>query len=362
MPSELLSSGRVAILGAGREGQAAYSWLCQRRNLPISILAEHPCDPSFSNLLREVDKVLIEPFSEDLFKSFDLLIRSPGVSPYRQSILKAMDFGVQVTTPSNLWFDSHPDANTVCITGTKGKSTTSSLLAHLIKNDGIRVQLAGNIGEALLSCEDEPVDWWVIELSSYQIADLKASPTISMILNYSPEHLDWHGGEDNYKRDKLRLGILSEKGRLVLNHADHTLWQHFSGQDNTTWFNSPDGIHIKGNTLFQSKNPLPVKMPKEMPGHHNLCNVAAALTVSEMIGLDAQQSLRSVSSFKSLPHRLQNLGVRDGVRFINDSIASTPVATLAALEALQGKSVVLLLGGLDAKELKPRAWKRRALS
>ena len=221
-----LQGKRIAILGAGREGQAAHAWL--RARMPqaeLTIIAESAAEPAFAGRLQlrgaqSRDTLVIEPFTAAHLGRFDVLVRSPGISPYREALQQAFAAGARGTTPSNLWFAAHPNARTICVTGTKGKSTTSALLAHLLRFNGNTVRLAGNIGLPLLASEDQGVDWWVIELSSYQIADLEAEPTIAVILNLSPEHLDWHGNEEIYFRDKLRLASLARNGRLIANASD----------------------------------------------------------------------------------------------------------------------------------------------
>jgi len=343
-----LEAARIAILGAGREGQASYAWLRgNTRAKALTLIAESPPDSEFVQKLDPGDQLLVEPLSAARLRTFDVLIRSPGISPYREPLREASQAGVRITTPSNLWFATHPAAKTICITGTKGKSTTSALVAHLLQSIGLRVRLAGNIGVPLLACDDQHVDWWVIELSSYQITDLCAAPTIGVILNFSPEHLDWHGSASVYRRDKLRLAALTEQGTLIVNASDVELAGHFASAANVTWFNTYAGIHVVGRQLFDRNMPLPASMPDGLPGQHNLLNAAAALTVVGVTGLDMQRAARAVESFRSLPHRLQVLGERNGVTFINDSIASNPVATVAALEALQDRPIVLILGGFD---------------
>jgi UDP-N-acetylmuramoylalanine--D-glutamate ligase len=237
--------GRVAILGAGREGQAAWRYLRRMHpGLPITLISESRPDPDFLAQLSGNDRVQTSPLSEAGLEKFDLLVRSPGISLYRDSLQKALAAGVGMTTPSRLWFAAHTDQKTICITGTKGKSTTSALLAHMLESSGYRVQLAGNIGLPLLSCKNGDVDWWVIELSSYQLADLEAKPTVSAILNLSSEHLDWHGSEKKYHEDKLRLAKLSGSRPLIANAADPVLRNALAGFGNTTWFNSADGFRV----------------------------------------------------------------------------------------------------------------------
>lgn len=339
---------QVAILGAGREGQAAYAWLRRRlQSTPLCVIAEAAADPGFRASMAEGDRLLIEPLTSERLQSFQILVRSPGISTYREPVQAAMAAGVRVTSPSNLWFAAHPGARTICITGTKGKSTTSALVAHLLRSCGCVVRLAGNIGTPLLACDDQAVDWWVIELSSYQIADLEASPSIALILNLSPEHLDWHGNEANYRRDKLRLAALASGGHMLVNAADAGLASYFQSSTDVVWFNAASGVHIDAGKFFYREQELPLDMPVGLPGRHNLHNAAAALSVAAVAGINLLKAARAVSSFESLPHRLQALGLREGIHYVNDSIATTPVATVAALEALHGKKTVLIVGGFD---------------
>jgi UDP-N-acetylmuramoylalanine--D-glutamate ligase len=359
--------GRIAILGIGREGQVA--WRHLRKHYPerqLTLIAEAPPAAEFSAQLTGNDSLVIRPLSEAGLSSFDVLVRSPGISLYRNSIQQAIDNNTKIVTPSSLWFAEHPDEKTICVTGTKGKSTTSALLAHMLRACDCRVRLAGNIGLPLLACEDREVDWWVVELSSYQLADLQAHPDISVILNLSSEHLDWHGSEERYYQDKLRLVGLTADNPVVANAGDPVLKATLSGLKNVVWFNSGSGIRASGDGLHEGGNRLQAIIPQGLPGMHNLSNLAAALTVLRLIGADLQCALNSLASFSSLPHRLQTLGEHGGVQFVNDSISSTPFATVAALQAFAGREVTLIVGGLDrgldwtpymdsVRELLPRA-------
>jgi len=341
-------TGRVGILGIGREGQAAWRFLrATYPEKPIALVAETAPDPGFRKQLSDRDRVIIGPLSEAGLEDFDTLVRSPGISPYRASLRRAREAGAVMTSPSNLWFAAHPDQKTICITGTKGKSTTSAMLAHMLAACGFRVRLAGNIGLPLLDCDDRDIDWWVVELSSYQLADLEANPALAVFLNLSSEHLDWHGGEQNYRDDKLRLARLADGRPLVANAADPVLAQSLGGYRNTAWFNVPGGFRVDRAGLFDGETLLRPDVPEGLPGAHNLSNIAAALTVLRSIGADVTEGVRSIASFRSLPHRLQSVGEKSGVRFVNDSISSTPVATVAALEAFTGQRITLLVGGLD---------------
>ena len=343
-----IAGGRTAILGTGKEGQAAWRHLRSvQPDIQLTLVDEAQPGQAFCEQLGDHDELLIGPLSEARLEKFDVLIRSPGISPYRESIQRAVAAGVVLTSPSNLWFAAHQGEKTICVTGTKGKSTTSALLAHMLRACGYRVRRAGNIGQPLLGCEGEDIDWWVIELSSYQLADLEASPTVSVILNLSPEHLDWHGNEENYRRDKLRLAELAGQNSLITNAADPLLKENFSGRAGTCWFNDRHGFHVEGKRLLHGTDEWEIEMPEGLPGSHNLSNVAAALAVIQNIGGDLHAAGSSVAGFRALSHRLQLLGEQSGLRFIDDSISSAPVATLAALEALPDSNVTLIVGGLD---------------
>jgi UDP-N-acetylmuramoylalanine--D-glutamate ligase len=339
---------KIGILGLGREGQAAREFLRSVvPELELALISEAPPERSVAAQLGEKDRLITGPLSGARLEQFDLLVRSPGISPYRSSIQAAMQAGVAITTPSNLWFAAHPGEKTICVSGTKGKSTTSALIAHALRSCGYRVSLAGNIGRPLLSCNDEDVDWWVIELSSFQLTDLVAKPAVAVLLNLSEDHLDWHGSERAYRRDKLRLVELAGDSPVVVNAADPVLADALSACFDITWFNSAAGIHVEGSSVLDGEEVLPLCVPEELPGPHNLANIAAALAVLKVIGADVMRAAKGIASFQSLPHRLQLVGERDGVRFVNDSIASSPVATAAALQAMSGRPVTLIIGGLD---------------
>lgn len=347
-----LAGRDVAVLGAGREGQAVWGRLRERHpEQPVTLYAEGEVATEFSERLDAArDRLVTGPFDAKALGRHDWLVRSPGVSPYRDEIVAATAAGARLTTATSLWFAEHPDARTICVTGTKGKSTTTALVARLAEAAGHRVVAAGNIGRPLLAIDPGDVDLWVIELSSYQLCDLEATPGAAVILNLSDEHLDWHGGRVRYRRDKLRLAELTPPGRLVANYADTGLREAFSERPSMTWFNQPDGWHVGDRGVRFGDGTAIVRPPVTLRGTHNLDNLTAAFAVAGLAEVLPDDPQAAVDGFKGLPHRLRDLGESDGLRFVDDSLATTPVATLAALEALDaggGAAVTLLLGGLD---------------
>jgi len=352
-----LEHARVGIIGTGREGRSV--WRQFRRHFPdkpLSLFSESDIDREFLQRLDPaLDTVRTGPLDVGELAQFEVLVRSAGVSIYRDELVELRNRGVRFTTASSLWFAENPTAKTICITGTLGKSTTAKLTAHLLNRAGVKARLAGNIGQPMLDCEDVAVDWWVIELSSYQISDLEAKPDIAVLLNISEDHLDWHRGFDNYRADKLRLVELARGGRVIANFADKVLNQSVQRSPAVTWFNvvtqwvagqdyvirMTEVTDPQGVAYDQYSGPL------SLPGEHNMQNLAAALTVLDTLGLEVPDMTEALSSFSAPPHRLQTIGFKSGIRYVDDSISTTPVSVKAALDALHGMGVVLLLGGKD---------------
>ena len=352
-----LKNSRVAILGVGREGLAVWRQVRRRYpGKPLSLFSESPVNEDVRQQFSPaIDELHTGPLDVSLLGEFDVLVRSAGISVYRDELVQLRSRGVRFTTASNLWFAENPTAKTICISGSLGKSTTAKLTAHLLSHAGVSVCLAGNIGRPMLDCENETVQWWVIELSSYQISDLEAKPDVAVLLNFSEEHLDWHRGIENYKADKLRLADLVSDGSLIANYSDEALRSSLKNHPGITWFNrAGHWIAGKNSVSNQSdKNGLPVTRqrrvcaPASLPGEHNMKNLAAALTIVDALGLDLPRLDEAVSSFSSLPHRLKHIGEKAGVCYIDDSISTTPVSVAAALQTIGYQDVILLLGGMD---------------
>lgn len=346
--SDLVQSD-VAILGLGEEGLSVLR--CLRDLAPnkrICLYAEKsPGSDTLARLDPSVDELHVGPLDAQALSQHQILVRSPGISPYRAEFRAAKQAGACLTTASSIWFAQNPEARTVCITGTKGKSTTSALVHHLLCEAGVVAELAGNIGRSLLECEADSADWWVVELSSYQLHDLHAAPRVSAVLNISDEHLDWHQGRENYQHDKLRLADLAPDSLLVANHKDPMLRRHFLARPNVSWFDDPQAIHSQGRAVYDRGQLLLDHVPDHFPGAHNVSNLVAALTIARAVAPLPKDLGATLARFNPLPHRLALVAELNGLRFYDDSLSTTPVATLAALEALQGSPVTLLVGGLD---------------
>ena len=344
-----LEGKRIAIWGYGREGRAALAALRWRLpSQPVTVF----CNEAEAAMLAtsEAPGLFIETeVTPEKLSGFEIIIKSPGISPYSSPAADAALAGARFIGGTALWFAEHPYERTICVTGTKGKSTVTALIAHLLRAAGRRTALAGNIGLPLLELLDvePPPQFWVIELSSFQTGDAIA-PEVAVVLNLLPEHLDWHGSEQRYFEDKLALLTRAGPRRAVLNAADPRLLA-LSLPLNliVSWFNREDGWHLRDNDIYRGDLRVLDSRPLPLSGRHNLMNLCAALATVEVLGQDAIALAAKAQEFKPLPHRLQSLGVRDGVEFVNDSISTTPHASIAALDTFKGRRVAILVGGYD---------------
>ena len=345
-----LEGQRVALWGWGREGRAAYRALRSRLpQLPLTLF----CPPEEASQAGEAGDPLLSLENDataDRLAAFDVVVKSPGISPYRPEVVAAQARGTRFIGGTQLWFSERADARTLCVTGTKGKRTTTALLAHLLRAGGHRTALAGNIGVPLLELLDGDAAYWAIELSSYQTGDVAGSgvhPDVAVALNVFPEHLDWHGSQARYVADKLRLLTDARPRIAVLNAADPTLASLALPHGEARWFGRGDGWHLRGDVLHRGDARVMDAASLPLPGRHNRGNLCAVLTAIDAIGLDAAALAPHAATFQPLPHRLQFLGARDGIGYVNDSISTTPHASLAALELFADRRVAILVGGHD---------------
>jgi UDP-N-acetylmuramoylalanine--D-glutamate ligase len=352
-----LAEHRVALWGWGREGRAAYRAIRGRwPRLPLTLFcgADEAADAEAAGDSQLTVKTVADAAR---LGAFDIVVKSPGISPYKPEAVAAAAQGTHFVGGTALWFGEHANAdgfvgNAVCVTGTKGKSTTTSLLAHLLRAGGSRTALVGNIGLSLLEVLDpQPApDYWAIELSSYQTRDVAASgtrPDVAVVLNVFPEHLDWHGGETRYIEDKLALVSEAKPRVAVLNAADPYLARLALPDSEIRWFNREKGWHLRGDDLYRGDRFVLDTTTVPLPGRHNRSNLCAVLTAIESAGIEAAPLAMAAQSFRPLPNRLQTIGERAGIVYVNDSISTTPHASLAALDCFRSHRVAILLGGHD---------------
>ncbi|MFC3650475.1 UDP-N-acetylmuramoyl-L-alanine--D-glutamate ligase [Dyella humi] len=339
-----LTGQRVAIWGFGREGRAAIRAIRQR--LPDLTLALY-CNASEAVEAQVFDAALnVYPNEPDAvaLSAYDVVVKSPGISAYKPVILTAQAQGTRFTSGTALWFAEHPQARVVAVTGTKGKSTTTALIAHLARMLGVRTALAGNIGLPLLELLDGQAELWAIELSSFQTGEA-GSLELGVITSLYEEHLDWHGSRERYVADKLKLADAAR--HLLVNAQQPTLLEKTSHHAHRLLFGHTEGWHVAEGFIRRGTADVFSLQRLSVPGLHNAFNACAALAALEAMGIDATAAAPGLATFRPLPHRLQTLGERDSLQWINDSISTTPQATLAALESLHDREVTVIVGGHD---------------
>jgi len=275
-------------------------------------------------------------------KRFGTIVKSPGVSRYKPIFETAAAACIPVTSNLNLWGAAYRDHRTViAISGTKGKSTTATLVHLMLVRSGLDAGLAGNVGLAPLEIADKHA-LVVFELSSYQTADMAFVPDIAAITNLYPEHVDWHGSVERYYADKLHLvdrdgSFAVALGRAAQGNARVAM----AVRDHRRLVRelTEDEARIIENAVSRSR----------LKGAHNLDNAVLAAKIALAVGANMDGILAGIAAFRPLPHRLEEHKF-DGVTVVNDSISTTPEATKAALAAYPGRRIALIAGGHEREQ------------
>lgn len=353
MPISSLEGKHVAIMGFGAEGRAALRWLTTHlQRYRITLLeessAENPKLAAAANSNPNIELLTGDSAFSHL-EQYDCIIKSPGISPYRDDIAQSIEKGANITSGTQLWCDAHKSDRVIVVTGTKGKSTTTSLIAHLLNAAGHPTELLGNIGKPALERYDPDVgtEFFVMELSSYQTTGLRCTAEIAVLLNLYPEHTDWHGSTQQYFRDKTGFLHAPAIGKVMIDQAAANIPAEIRALKNLSLLNQAEEIHVEGNGVCDASKRLIQLDELQLRGTHNLQNIVAALSVIRALGIDIEEVLPALKTFSGLPHRLASLGSINGVEYIDDSISTTPESAMAALRSFAGRTCTQLLGGYD---------------
>lgn len=278
----------------------------------------------------------------------DVVFRTPGMHPGNPAIEKLRNAGAEITSEMDVFFRLCP-CKIIAVTGSDGKTTTTTLIAEMLKAAGKTVWLGGNIGTPLLPVCDRmgESDYAVVELSSFQLMDMTRSADVAVVTNLSPNHLDVHKDMDEYVQAKKNIFLhQSAQDKLVLN-ADNEITAGFKGNGETRFFSRKGkaDVCLEGECILRNGQILLDKNDILLPGEHNVENYMAAILAVE--GLVDDDVIRGVAkTFGGVEHRIELVRMKDGVRFYNDSIASSPSRTIAGLRSFPGK-VLLIAGGYD---------------
>lgn len=321
-----LENKLVIIFGAGREGQATFEVL-KRKLVQAEIIM-------YDDAMEGAQKLASELI--DRTNDRTVVIRSPGIPPNNLLYRQFLDRGAQSTTPTNLFMNERKGrGRLIGITGTKGKSTTSSLLAHVLQVADLPVRLVGNIGVPALSEIDAPDETiFVLEMSSYQLMDLDTGPDIAIFLNIFDEHMDFHGSAEAYRSAKANITMRQGSGDTFIYNERFTELCDLATKSSAQSI----GVSLHDDAAFETL---------KLVGQHNKENACAVLAVTQFLYIPHDKIVEAFSTFKPLPHRLEDIGTFNGITFINDSISTTPQSALAAIDVFGDKLSSIILGGKD---------------
>ena len=278
----------------------------------------------------------------------DVVFRTPGMHPGNPALEALRAKGAQVTSEMEVFFAVCP-CRILAVTGSDGKTTTTTLISEMLKAEGKTVWLGGNIGTPLLPLvrQMKESDYAVVELSSFQLMDMTRSPAVAVVTNLSPNHLDVHKDMDEYVEAKKNIfRFQSAADKLVLN-ADNAITDSFTGNGYTCRFSRKGSAHVclQGDIICRGGEEVLNVRDILLPGVHNIENYMAAIAAVE--GIVSDDIVRQVArTFGGVEHRIELVRIKDGVRFYNDSIASSPSRTIAGLRSFDEK-VILIAGGYD---------------
>jgi UDP-N-acetylmuramoyl-L-alanine---L-glutamate ligase len=341
------ASRRVAIWGLGREGRAVIDLIRKiHPELPLVLFDDRAGDRPPDGLGAQIQFAFGAEQIARAIADVDIIVKSPGVSLYRPEIQNARQKGIRITSLLNLWFAEQHDLATICVTGTKGKSTTASLIAHILSKLGRRAALVGNIGIPITAIDSSAADFAVIEVSSYQAADFDGICDVGVLTSLYPEHIDWHLSVDNYYRDKLNL-LRRSRCRVINGAAAAAVERLADCSGERLFVNEESGFHSCGNQIFRGREVIGEIREPYLGRPHNSSNLCAALAAMSLLGIDTAEALDAAAGFRGLPHRQQELGDVAGVLFVDDSISTIPESTIAAMTVYAGRPISVIVGGYD---------------
>lgn len=346
---------KIAIIGFAGQGTSSFEYW----NTPDNTITI--CDMSTDIAIPEGIQSQLGPDYLANLDQFDLIIRTPKLHPRDIAAAnpETLDILEKVTSNTNEFFKVCPTKNIIGVTGTKGKGTTSTLITKMLEAAGKRVHLGGNIGIPpleLLKNDIQPDDWVVLELANFQLIDLKYSPKIAVCLMVEPEHLDWHEDMEEYIAAKQQLFIHQNSDDIAIyygqNENSESIADASEGMQ-IPYFAAP-GAEVVNDRLVIGGHVICPVSDFSLRGKHNWQNICAATTATAQITEDFDAIKTAIQAFLGLPYRIELRKTIAGVNYYNDSFATAPGATVAALDAITEPKVMILGGydrGLDLSEL-----------
>lgn len=346
----MLENKNILIMGFGVTGKSSLKFL---REFTVKI---YIYDKKIDLQSLKVDEDFIIFKDEDLDK-IDLIVKSPGIYPFDDLLVKAREKNIEIISDIELSYRYLKTDNVVAVTGTNGKTTTTTIVGDILKRKA-KTFVVGNIGRGILEITKEAKkdDFIVIEASSFQLEDtIKFKPHIALLTYVTSDHLDWHKTTENYVNAKFKIfANQDENDFAILNYEDRKLAKKYNIKAQKYYFSmekiSEKGSYFEDGKIYyndgkSTEEILEVKDLK-IPGVHNIKNVMAAIIIAKLFGIDSYTIKRSISSFTGVEHRIEFVRELNGVKYYNDSKGTNPDSTEVAIAAMDG-NVILIAGGYD---------------
>ena len=330
-----LGGRSVGLWGLGVEGRASLARL-QAMGVEPVLVDDRPAGPLEGRPVLATDDGGLSQLA-----GCEVVVKAPGISRHRADVTQLTDRGVAVVGGLGLWLQGADRSRVVAITGTKGKSTTAAVTGHLLRNLGYRCLVAGNIGRPPFDPSvGDDYDYWVVEVSSFQATDVASSPPVVAVTSLFPDHLDWHGDVGTYYAEKLSLCAQPGARLTIADGSSDALRARLPAPGvETRWVQEADP-GLDGAWVDRLG----------LAGPHNRRNALIARACLQGLGVDPSEPSRlerAAEGFEPLASRLQHIGTIEGVDFVDDSLSTNVLSATAALDALAGRRVALIVGGFD---------------
>jgi UDP-N-acetylmuramoylalanine--D-glutamate ligase len=339
------NNNKIIIIGYGHEGRFALSYLKKKYpQAKFTVIDRNKINFAEKNIKFFYGKDYLKHL-----KGYDLIVRTQSVPPDRPELKAAVKSGVELTSITKIFFHACR-GQIIGVTGTKGKSTTSTLIYNILKKAGKKVFLVGNIGHnplANLDRDNGKGKIFVYELSSYQLSDLDKSPKLSLFLSIFPDHMPFHGSFAKYRDAKANVVRYQKTGDYFVYNSSYPFIKSLAKKSPAKKIDYLKLCTVKNDCIFYGKEKiLPLKDVKIL-GRHNLENIFSAICTAKILKIKNEAIASAIAVFRGLDHRLELVGSFKGIYFYDDAISTTPESTMAAIDTFGQQLETIILGGLD---------------
>ncbi len=337
---------KVLLLGLGRANQSVAKYVVERGDEVYLYEDNLEALSKPAQQLMKTDK--IKRYRKD---TYELVVTSPGFPQNKEVVKELNSKGIPIIDEIEFTFRQLKEPRIIAVTGTNGKSTTASIISNILSVAEINNFLGGNIspGRPFSQALFEPeFEYYVLETSSFQLIRIKEfHPIIAVFTNISVDHLNWHSDFNEYKQAKFRVfENQNENDFAVLNYEDNIVRDFVSNIKAQTIFfgnNAKNGAYLNGNFCYKDEKLFPIERSTLM-GEHNIMNELAAIAVAKVLGIPNKKIEKGLITFKTLPHRLEDVGIIRGIRYINNSMCTNENAAIASFKAVKGTKIVIVGG------------------